>query len=147
MENEEFSPEKVTAAKEMDAAEAAMTRVEQRIEALEKENAQLKRDLDDLQVHFDTTALNDSICLSMLRKEHEELRLALALRTQQCADIGAPIDPMENWLMQPALEWLEQAEHLHDNERCKTIAALLRDLWRQLPREGNTVAPTKATCI
>lgn len=44
-------------------------------------------------------------------------------------------DPMENWLMKPALEWLEQAEHCDNNDRCKRIAALLRDLWRnQLPR-------------
>ena len=33
------------------------------------ENAQLKAELDDLQVHFDTTALNDSIVIGMLRKE------------------------------------------------------------------------------
>ena len=44
-----------------------------------------------------------------------------------------PVDsdtPESHWLMKPALEWLEQAEHFHDNDRCKMIAAVLRDLWR-----------------
>lgn len=40
-----------------------------------------------------------------------------------------PTDPMENWLMKPALEWLEQAEHGENKERCKNIAVLLRTLW------------------
>ena len=51
-------------------------------------------------------------------------------RAEACAIAADRGDPMENWLMKPALEWLEQAEHLHDNERCKMIASLLRDLWR-----------------
>lgn len=38
-----------------------------------------------------------------------------------------PTDPMENWIMKPALEWLEQAEHGENKERCRGIAALLRD--------------------
>lgn len=51
-------------------------------------------------------------------------------------------DPMENWLMKPALEWLEQAEHGENQQRCKMIADLLRDLWRG-PSTGVTSAVTE----
>jgi hypothetical protein len=51
-----------------------------------------------------------------------------------------PTDPMENWLMKPSLEWLEQAEHGADQDRCKMIAAMLRDLWQKqcVPSETGT---------
>ena len=39
-------------------------------------------------------------------------------------------DPMNNWLMKPSIEWLENAEHGENQDRCKMIAAMLRDLWR-----------------
>lgn len=50
----------------------------------------------------------------------------------------AQVDPMENWLMKPALEWLEQAEHGGEQQRCKVIAEILRDLWR---RQADTHPP------
>jgi hypothetical protein len=44
---------------------------------------------------------------------------------------------MGNWLMKPCLEWLEQAEHGENKQRCQMIADILRDLWsRQKPLEG-----------
>lgn len=64
-------------------------------------------------------------------------------------DAPVATDPMENWLMKPALEWLEQAEHGGEQERCKRIAELLRDLWRMThinppPTAGETNAPAGA---
>jgi hypothetical protein len=50
---------------------------------------------------------------------------------------------MENWLMKPFLEWLEQAEHGHDNERCKMIAAVFRDLWRNQPADALSRQPSE----
>lgn len=46
---------------------------------------------------------------------------------------AVPVDPMENWLMKPCLEWLEQAEHGDENKRCQMIASILRDLWKRQP--------------
>lgn len=68
-----------------------------------------------------------------LRNRIAELEAQLAKTQEAPAQAGgkAVSDPMENWLMKPALEWLEQCEHGEDNERCNGIAAMLRDLWRE----------------
>lgn len=54
-------------------------------------------------------------------------------------------DPMENWLMKPALEWLEEAEHGAEQGRCRLIAGMLRDLWKNNDTMGAfPVAPAAA---
>jgi hypothetical protein len=56
----------------------------------------------------------------------------------------APSQPEENWLMKPALEWLEQAEHGGEKERCQMIADLLRDLWRRQAPPSEITPPIVA---
>lgn len=63
---------------------------------------------------------------------------ALRARLEEAAQ------PDDVFLIGSALDWLENAEHLQDNERCKMIAAILRDLWRRASRVPDCVdtAPT-----
>ena len=71
--------------------------------------------------------------------------LLAALDAAPCVRVEvAATDPMQNWLMKGALEWLEQAEHGGENERCKVIAGMLRSLWRGDKNHLNAVVSPDA---